>query len=134
MSHSEPARTVARRTRSDVGITVYGCGPDEAALFRRMAPRFGVTPTITEAAVGPAVVDRLRGFGCRILAHDTRPRTAADYVPLDHLLRDSDIVTLHTPLTADTHHLLDRARIERMKRGAYVINTGRGALLDTGAL
>jgi D-specific alpha-keto acid dehydrogenase len=237
-----------------IGITVYGCERDEAVLFRAMAPRFGVVPTCTDAAVseanvelasgnrcisvghktqitnptlralsragvgyistrsigynhidveyadsvgisvgnvayspdsvadytlmlmlmlardvksimsradahdfrlndvrgkelrdmtvgvvgtgriGAAVMNRLRGFGCRILAHDSYPTAAADYVPLDDLLRQSDIVTLHTPLTADTHHLLDRRRIERMKPGAFVINTGRGPLLDTEAL
>ncbi|NUU20332.1 MAG: lactate dehydrogenase, partial [Streptomycetaceae bacterium] len=84
--------------------------------------------------IGAAVVDRLRGFGCRVLACDNRPKATAEYVPLDELLRLSDIVTLHTPLTADTHHLLDRQRIERMKRGAFVVNTGRGSLLDTAAL
>ncbi len=67
--------------------------------------------------IGAAVVDRLRGFGCRILAYDNRPKTSADYVPLDELLRRSDIVTLHIPLNADTHHLLNRRRIEQMKRG-----------------
>jgi D-specific alpha-keto acid dehydrogenase len=84
--------------------------------------------------IGAAVIDRLRGFACRVLAHDSRPTAAADYVPLDDLLRLSDIVTLHIPLTADTHHLLDRERIGRMKHGAIVVNTGRGALLDTEAL
>jgi D-specific alpha-keto acid dehydrogenase len=84
--------------------------------------------------IGAAVIDRLQGFGCRVLAHDRCPKTAADYVPLGELLRRSDIVTLHTPLTTDTHHLLDRARIQQMKHGAFVINTGRGALLDTEAL
>src|SRR5258706_5857834 len=237
-----------------MGITIYGCGQDEAVLFREMAPRFGVMPTITATPVseanielafgnrcisvshktqitnsilralsqagvayistrstgcnhidvdfaqsvgisvenvvyspdsvadytlmlmlmavrnaksiisradihdyrlndvrgkelrdltigvigtgriGAAVVDRLRGFGCRILAYDSRPKTAADYVPLDELLQLSDIVTLHTPLNADTHHLLDRQRIAQMKRGAFIINTGRGPLLDTEAL
>jgi D-specific alpha-keto acid dehydrogenase len=84
--------------------------------------------------IGAAVIDRLRGFGCRILAFDSRPTAAADYVPLDELLRLSDMVTLHTPLTAETHHLLNRRRIEQMRRGAFVINTGRGPLLDTEAL
>lgn len=84
--------------------------------------------------IGGAVIDRLSGFGCRTLAHDTRPTTAADYVALGALLEQSDIVTLHTPLTAETHHLLDRRRIERMKHGAVVVNTGRGALVDTEAL
>jgi len=239
---------------STMGIAIYGCGPDEAVLFREMAPRFGVMPTITEAAVseanielafgnrcisvghktrikistlfalsqagvtyistrsigynhinvsyaesvgitvenvayspdsvadytlmlmlmavrnaksiirradshdyrlndvrgkelrdltigvigtgriGAAVVDRLRGFGCRILAYDSRPKTDAYYVPLDELLQLSDIVTLHTPLNPDTRHLLNRQRIGRMKHGAFIINTGRGSLLDTEAL
>ena len=84
--------------------------------------------------IGAAVIDRLRGFGCRILAHDSRPTTTADYVSLDVLLRQSDIVTLHTPLTVDTYHLLNRRRIEQMKFGAFIINTGRGSLIDTEAL
>jgi D-specific alpha-keto acid dehydrogenase len=237
-----------------VGITVYGCGPDEAVLFRALAPRFGVVPAITESPVsettielasgnrcisvdhktriadsillalslagvtyistrsigydhinvdyaesvgisvenvtyspdsvadytlmlmlmavrnaksivlraevcdyrlnevrgkelrdltigvigtgriGAAVIDRLRGFGCRTLAHDEQRKTSADYVPLDELLRQSDIVTLHTPLTAETHHLLNRQRIEQMQPGAFIINTGRGSLLDTEAI
>ncbi|WP_203433236.1 D-lactate dehydrogenase VanH [Jiangella asiatica] len=235
-------------------ITIYGCGQDEAVLFREMAPRFDVVPTITDAAVseanidlasgnrcisvghktritnstllalgragvayvstrsigynhidvkyaesvgisvenvayspdsvadytlmlmlmavrnaksvirradvhdyrlndapgrelrdltigvigtgriGAAVMDRLRAFGCRMLAYDKRPTTSADYVTLDELLRRSDIVTLHTPLNADTHHLLNRRRIGQLKNGAFIINTGRGSLLDTEAL
>jgi D-specific alpha-keto acid dehydrogenase len=84
--------------------------------------------------IGAAVIERLRGFGSHVLAHDTRAATSADHVPLDDLLRTSDIVTLHTPLTAATHHLLDRRRIALLKRGAFVVNTGRGPLLDTEAL
>ncbi|GAA4909547.1 D-specific alpha-keto acid dehydrogenase [Stackebrandtia albiflava] len=85
--------------------------------------------------IGSAVIDRLRAFGCRVLACDTRARLShVGYTSLDRLLRHSDIVTLHTPLTAETHHLLSGERIARMKRGALVVNTGRGALLDTEAL
>lgn len=84
--------------------------------------------------IGTAVIDRLRGFGCRVLAYDNRPETSADHVPLDELLRHSDIVTLHTPLTADTRHLLDGRRIEQMKHGAFIVNTARGPLIDTEAL
>jgi D-specific alpha-keto acid dehydrogenase len=84
--------------------------------------------------IGAAVIDRLWGFGCQVVAYDVHPTTAADYVPLDELLRQSDIVTLHTPLTADTHHLLNRQRIERLKPGAVIVNTGRGPLVDTEAL
>lgn len=84
--------------------------------------------------IGAAVMHRLQAFGCRIIAHDHRPKISAAYTSLDELLRRSDIVTLHTPLTADTHHLLDRRRFALMKRGAFVINTGRGPLIDTEAL
>ena len=84
--------------------------------------------------IGAAVIDRLRGFGAQILAHDNCPRTSARYVPLDELLRRSDIVTLHTPLNSETYHLLDRRRTEQMKHGAFIVNTGRGALIDTEAL
>jgi D-specific alpha-keto acid dehydrogenase len=93
-----------------------------------------VVGVIGTGRIGTAVIKRLHGFGCRVLAHDRRPVAAADYVGLGELLRRSDIVTLHTPLTADTQHLLDRARIQQMKQGAFVINTARGALLDTEAL
>jgi D-specific alpha-keto acid dehydrogenase len=84
--------------------------------------------------IGAAVMERLRGFGCRILAFDSRPNTSASYVSLDELLQQSDVITLHAPLTPETHHLLDRRRIAQMKHGAFIVNTGRGALLDTKAL
>jgi D-specific alpha-keto acid dehydrogenase len=84
--------------------------------------------------IGAAVIDRLKGFGCQVLAHDDRPKAVAAYVPLDELLRLSDVVTVHTPLNADTYHLLNRERIARLKDGAFVINTGRGPLVDTEAL
>jgi D-specific alpha-keto acid dehydrogenase len=84
--------------------------------------------------IGSAVLERLRGFGCRTLAYDTRPGASAEFVGLDVLLERSDIVTLHTPLTGGTQHLLDRHRIARMKPGAVVVNTGRGALVETEAL
>jgi D-specific alpha-keto acid dehydrogenase len=84
--------------------------------------------------IGAAVMDRLRGFGCRVLAYDPFPTPSADYVTLEELLRQSDVVTLHTPLNSDTHHLLDRRRIGQMRLGAIVVNTGRGPIVDTEAL
>jgi D-specific alpha-keto acid dehydrogenase len=87
--------------------------------------------------IGAAVIDRLRGFGCEVLAHDIRPRPATvgvEHVDLDALVERSDVVTLHAPLSEESHHLLDRRRIARMRPGAYVINTGRGALIETPAL
>jgi D-specific alpha-keto acid dehydrogenase len=93
-----------------------------------------IVGVIGTGRIGKAVMDRLRGFGCRLIAADHYPKIAADYVPLDELLRLSDIVTLHTPLNADTYHLLNRQRIAQMKDGAIIINTGRGSLLDTEAI
>ncbi len=86
--------------------------------------------------IGTAVVRRLQGFGGRVLACTTgRDVTAAaEYVSLPHLLAESDVVTLHLPLTADTHHVIGREQLATMKHGAFLVNTGRGALVDTDAL
>jgi D-specific alpha-keto acid dehydrogenase len=84
--------------------------------------------------IGAAVIGRLRGFGCTVLAYDLRPNAVAERVTLDELLRKSDVVTLHVPLTADTRHIISREQINQMKPSAFLINTGRGALVDTDAL
>jgi D-specific alpha-keto acid dehydrogenase len=91
--------------------------------------------------IGGAVAERLRGFGCRVLAYNRGSNNKSEpasfplcYVPLDELLRESDIVTLHAPLNADTRHIIGREQLERMKHGAFLVNTGRGALVDTAAL
>jgi len=84
--------------------------------------------------IGSAVIDRLSGFGCEVLANDSRQTTSAHYVSLDELLHRSDIVTLHMPLDESTHHLLDARAFESMRDSAYVVNTGRGSLIDSAAL
>lgn len=84
--------------------------------------------------IGKAVMERLRGFGCHVLAYDRSRKIEADYVSFDALLQHSDIVTLHVPLAADTRHMIGREQIRGMKQGAFLINTGRGALVDTEAL
>jgi D-specific alpha-keto acid dehydrogenase len=86
--------------------------------------------------IGNAVIRRLQGFGCRVLAYNNYRETAAaaDFVTLHELLLRSDIVTLHVPLNRETHHLIGREQIATMKHGAFLINTGRGALVDTAAL
>ncbi|RMF94692.1 MAG: 2-hydroxyacid dehydrogenase [Gammaproteobacteria bacterium] len=89
--------------------------------------------------IGQAVARILHGFGCRLLGCDPAPVAGmADlglqYVPLDELLAQSDIVTLHCPLTPETHHLIDAAAIAKMRPGAMLINTSRGAVVDTRAL
>lgn len=84
--------------------------------------------------IGQAIMERLRGFGCHVLAFDRSQKVEANYVSLDALLQNSDIVTLHVPLISDTRHIIGREQIRRMKQGAFLINTGRGALVDTDAL
>jgi D-3-phosphoglycerate dehydrogenase len=90
--------------------------------------------------IGRAVADRLRGFGCRLLAHD--PNVAAHEfdcrgvttVSLDSLLTESDAVTLHCPSTPETRRLINRGSIARMKPGAILINVARGDVVETSAL
>lgn len=84
--------------------------------------------------IGKAVIALLEGFGCTVLAYDPHPSAKATYVGLDVLARESDIVTLHMPLTSDTWHLWDHARMAKMRERAILINTARGALVDVAAL
>lgn len=81
----------------------------------------------------------LHGFGCRILAYDLYPHEEfaqkyGEYVPLKKLLRQSDIISLHCPLTPDTHHLINDRTISQMKPGVMLVNTSRGGLIDTKAV
>ncbi len=90
--------------------------------------------------IGLHVVRIGRGFGMGVVAHDVREEPLLAevlgfrYVALDLLLEVSDIVTLHVPYLPATHHLLNRERLARMKRGSLLINTARGAVVDTDAL
>ncbi|WP_395664347.1 2-hydroxyacid dehydrogenase [Methylocella sp.] len=87
--------------------------------------------------IGLCVAQIARGVGCRVIAHDPYARGSdlpAELVELDRLLAESDVVSLHAPLTKETRHLIDAARLSRMKPGAVLINTSRGALVDTAAL
>ncbi len=86
--------------------------------------------------IGRILIRILRGFGMRILAYDPYPATGADYeyVTLERLWRESDVLSLHCPLTPDNYHLIDRAAVQAMKPGVILINTSRGGLVDTDAL
>lgn len=88
--------------------------------------------------IGECFCRIMAGFGCHLLAFDPRPNPACEaigarYVPLPELLAASDIVSLHCPLTPQTRHLIDAAALAGMKRGAMLINTSRGAVLDARA-
>jgi D-lactate dehydrogenase len=98
---------------------------------------FGIVGT---GKIGAALAHIAHGFGCRILAVDQRPdaelqRTIrVEYVDLLELCREADVISLHVPLTPQTRHLINADALARMKRGVMLINTGRGALLDSRAL
>ena len=89
--------------------------------------------------IGTIVVKILTGFGCRVLLADPFRNPAAEaaggqYVPLPELLAESDIISLHCPLTPETRHLIQESTISLMKPSVMLVNTGRGALIDTAAV
>ncbi|MES2498140.1 MAG: 2-hydroxyacid dehydrogenase [Pseudomonadota bacterium] len=90
--------------------------------------------------IGALVARAFRaGFGCRVLASDLVEDRAlvalgVDYVPRDLLIAQADIITLHCPLTPETHHLIDAASLKTAKQGVVIVNTSRGGLIDTDAL
>ena len=86
--------------------------------------------------IGAVTARIMAGFGCELLGHDPYPSAACRdlgmrYVELEELFAASDIISLHCPLTPTTRHMIDAAAIARMKRGVMLINTGRGALVNT---
>jgi D-lactate dehydrogenase len=89
--------------------------------------------------IGAVVARILTGFGCRILAYDVAinrecTELGVHYRSLEELWAQSDIVSLHAPLTGDTRHMIDAAAIAQMKPGVMIVNTSRGALVDAAAL
>jgi D-lactate dehydrogenase len=89
--------------------------------------------------IGIAFIRIMRGFGCTVVAHDPYPNPEAEalgarYVTLPELLSASDIVSLHCPLTPDTRHLIDAKAVDAMKDGVMLVNTSRGAVIDTRAV
>lgn len=88
--------------------------------------------------IGRTVIRHLSGFGCRILAYDLYPNeevcNTAEYVDLDTLYAESDVITLHLNATPENHYLINEAAIAKMKPGVLLINTARGTLIEPKAL
>jgi D-lactate dehydrogenase len=89
--------------------------------------------------IGRVFSQIMSGFGCKVLVHDLYPDPSWEnkgwqITKLDELFQLSDIISLHCPLTESTRHLVNQKTIHQMKRGVMIINTGRGALIDTGAV
>ncbi|MBT0726393.1 2-hydroxyacid dehydrogenase [Rosenbergiella australiborealis] len=100
---------------------------------------FGKTAGIIGTGkIGLATLRILRGFGMELLATDPYPSSEAlslgvTYTPLEELLTRADIISLHCPMTADNHHLLNAEAFAKMKKGVMIINTSRGSLIDSSA-
>ena len=90
--------------------------------------------------IGRVFIDICRGFGMNVLAYDKIESPGLDnggsvrYVSIDELFENSDIISLHCPLTEETHHIIDRRAIDKCKVGVVILNTSRGALVDAEAL
>lgn len=88
--------------------------------------------------IGTIFARIMAGFGCTVVGHDRYPNPAfealgARYVGIDELLECSDVVSLHCPLTPETHHIVNATSLARAKRGSILVNTSRGGLVDTEA-
>lgn len=104
--------------------------------FDLRSRRVGIIGT---GRVGQIVARILRGFGCSLRAYDPFPNDevrdyGVRYVDLDTMFAECDVITLHCPLTPETHHLIDQAALDKMRHGVMLVNTSRGALIDTRAV
>ena len=104
--------------------------------FDLYGKRVGVVGT---GKIGAAFARIMLGFNCHVLAYDKIKSAAlqelgVEYLPLVELLSSADVISLHCPLTPETHHLIDAPALARMQPGTYLINTSRGGLLDTPAV
>lgn len=89
--------------------------------------------------IGRCFINICKGFGMNVIAYDKFPaddlkEAGVRYVSMDEMFRESDIISLHCPLTEETYHVIDEAAIEKCKKGVVIINTSRGALVDAQAL
>ena len=126
--------TINRRThKADIRTRDFNFSLQGLAGFDLYGKTVGIVGT---GKIGRVFADICKGFGMKILAYDKFPNPDAglDYVDLPELFAQADIISLHCPLTEETHHLINAGTIAMMKKGVTIINTSRGALVDTEAL
>lgn len=111
----------------------YELGCNQGRELRNMT--VGIVGT---GRIGRTVMKELSGFGCKMLAYDLfendETKQYATYVPYEQLLAECDVITFHLPGTEQTHHMLNCENVSKLKKGAVIINTGRGSLIDSKAL
>ena len=108
-----------------------GWGPQLMVGADLYGKRIGV---VGPGRIGSAFAVRAAAFGMEVVTSGRPGSSAEGHVPLDVLLETSDFVSLHCPYTKETHHLIDKAALKRMKSTAFLINTARGAVVDEAAL
>lgn len=112
----------------------------EPHLIRGIDLNKKILGVIGTGKIGKRVIEIAKGFGMTVVAHDPYEDKEASvtlgfqYVSLETLCKEADIITLHSPLTKENHHLLSNELFEVMKKGVYIVNTARGELIDTKAL
>ena len=111
----------------------YNFSLDGLTGFNLYGKTVGVIGT---GRIGRIFIDICKGFGMNVLAYDKfpAPNCNLNYVSLDEIFSKSDIISLHCPLTEETKHLINASSIEKMKKGVFILNTSRGALIDAEAL
>jgi lactate dehydrogenase-like 2-hydroxyacid dehydrogenase len=96
---------------------------------------FQTVGVIGTGRIGQTVIRSLSGMGCKIICYDPHPneeiKKIAEYVTLDELYTQADVITLHTNATEENHHMLNASAFSKMKDGVLIINTARGKLIDT---
>jgi glyoxylate reductase len=134
---------VARRMVEGDGLVHKGRFPGSQSSHLAGAAVYGKTIGLVGGGgrIGSAVARRARGFGMRVLYWAPRRKPESlerehdmTYVPLDQLLAESDFVSLHSPLNAETRHQIGKRELALMKPTAFLINTARGAIIDEAAL
>jgi glycerate dehydrogenase len=123
--------------REDVQNGVWNKSDQFCFLTHDIGDLHGATlGIIGEGAIGQATANIARAFGMRVLFADHEPPKVAgvEFTPFEQVLAESDVISLHCPLTPATRGLIDLAAMRRMKRNALLINTARGGLVDEGAL
>lgn len=111
----------------------YNFSLDGLTGFNLYGKTVGVIGT---GRIGRIFIDICKGFGMNVLAYDKfpAPNSNLNYVSLDEIFSKSDIISFHCPLTEETKHLINASSIEKMKKGVFILNTSRGALIDAEAL
>jgi len=95
-----------------------------------------VAGVVGTGKIGQAMIQILKGFQMHVLAYDPYPNKSleVEYVSMEELMKRSDVISLHCPLTPETKHMINKETIALMKEGVYLINTSRGGLIDTDSL